>query len=439
MMGSATTTSESGSELAPTARGARATLAASTRDGCAWSVMVATGQDNFVVLAVALGFGDVLSGLVASIPLLLGAVLQLSTPYAVRRLGSHKKWILVLASLQALSFVPLVIAAALGSMHPAVLFAVTAIYWFAGIGGGAAWHTFMSQAVPTSVRTKFFATRSRWMNFALVLATLANGWILEFGRTHGQVLLTLAVLLGIAAVARGLSAAYLAMQTEREAMPPDYRILTLREFLGRIRQRGGGRVMLYILAVQFGLTISTPFIQPFLLEQLKLKDNFTWYGVLMAALLVGKIAALPLWAKWVQTLGRGDQHLGISRILLISGLLIIPIPGLWLIGANLWFAVAVQLFTGFALAGYELASFLRLFQSVQNHERTSVITWYFLVSHVVLLLGSLLGAKLLEYGLETKWGYALVFGAAMLARFMTIPILIGVVRDSRMPSQTTSA
>ena len=78
-------------------------------DAVAASVMVGTGETYIAAFALALGLGDIVAGIVASGPLLAGAFLQLVSPYAIRRLGSHRRWVVLTAGLQAASFIPLVV------------------------------------------------------------------------------------------------------------------------------------------------------------------------------------------------------------------------------------------------------------------------------------------------------------------------------------------
>ena len=49
----------------------------------AFSVMVGCGETYFAAFALALGFGPVASGMVATLPVLVGAVIQLAAPLAV--------------------------------------------------------------------------------------------------------------------------------------------------------------------------------------------------------------------------------------------------------------------------------------------------------------------------------------------------------------------
>ena len=101
-------------------------------DGIAWSIMTGAGEWQFVLFALALGLGEVVSGLVATIPVFAGAILQLVTPWGVRRTGSVRRWVWVCAAVQAVSIVPLVIGALTGGMPAWVLYVVIAVYWGSG-------------------------------------------------------------------------------------------------------------------------------------------------------------------------------------------------------------------------------------------------------------------------------------------------------------------
>jgi len=89
----------------------RADLSAMVWDGVAFGAMVGLGETYLPAFALALGHGAVTAGLVASLPMLCGALIQLVTPAAVGLLDSHRRWVVLCATLQALSFLPLVAGA----------------------------------------------------------------------------------------------------------------------------------------------------------------------------------------------------------------------------------------------------------------------------------------------------------------------------------------
>jgi hypothetical protein len=399
-----------------------------------WSL----GESNIAVFGVALGLGPAVVGLMDTVPRLCGSILQSVTPWAVMRLGSHQRWIVLAATTQALIFIPLALGAILGGMPTWVLFAVSAVYWAAAWSCGNAWTTFISTIVPRRVRPAFFSQRNRWLNFIVVAAMMASGVMLATGRAAGRELATFAVLFCIACGARLMSAMYLRRQTEPVPIPPGLRTVPLRELIGRYRRGPGGRLLIYRLAVEFALQVAAPFLTPFLLVERGLKENYTTFGVLIAAQIFAKAAIMPWW-------GRIAHVHGPRALLRLGGMAIIPVPLLWLFDDSVPYMLMVQLLTGAALGAYELASFLLVFDAVPERERTSVMSQYNVAQFTVTLLGSLLGAWLLRNALPVAdasavvdphaphtshaAGYVLVFSASCFFRLLTLGLL------GRVPQQ----
>src|SRR4249920_2779074 len=92
-------------------RSLRKNLRNSVSDGAAFSVMVGIGETYFPAFVLAMGMGEISAGLIASIPILVGAILQMVSPAAVVRLGSNRRWVVACVTVQAASFAPLVAAA----------------------------------------------------------------------------------------------------------------------------------------------------------------------------------------------------------------------------------------------------------------------------------------------------------------------------------------
>src|SRR5439155_14270570 len=96
----------------------REDLQASIGDAAAVSAMVGIGETYFAAFALALGAGETIAGLVATVPMLIGATLQLATPWFLSRASSYKRWVVRCASLQAAALLIMPIAAGqIGRAH----------------------------------------------------------------------------------------------------------------------------------------------------------------------------------------------------------------------------------------------------------------------------------------------------------------------------------
>ena len=402
---------------APLAREAavlRRDLAYVHADAIAASVMVGMGETYIAAFALALGLGDVVAGVVASGPLLAGAFLQLVSPYAIRRLGSHRRWVVLTAALQAASFVPLVIAAMTGHLTAFGLLAIATFYWATGMAAGPAWNTWVGTIVPRSVRARFFARRSRAGQAALLAGLLGGGAILHFGQSAGQKLLAFALLFALAGVARAISAWLLAHQSEPD--PLVLRVTSGLDLAPPAPTLGNRRLLAYLLAVQTGVHIAAPYFTPYMLGARALGLTYAEYMTLIAASFLSKIFALP----W---LGHYSAKYGARRLLRLAGVAVVPLPALWTFSSDYGVLLGIQLVSGIAWGAHELATFLLFFDAIRPEERTRLLTWFNLASATAMVTGAALGGWFLTAQGADLPGYATLFWISAGARALTLPLL----------------
>lgn len=392
-------------------RSLRKNLRNSVSDGAAFSVMVGMGETYFPAFVLALGLGEIASGLIASIPILIGAILQMVSPAGIGRLGSNRRWVVACVIVQALSFLPLSVAALWGSIPVIGVFAVVSLYWGAGLGAGPAWNTWMETVVPFRVRAPFFAMRTRFGQAGTLLGFLAGGAALQYGKHAGRLLEAFAAIFAISLVCRFCSARFLSRQTESATVQNHQRNVTLPELWQRIRSGSGERLLLYFLAVQLAVQISGPYFSPFMLGQLRI--SYLDYVGLLATSFVAKIVMLP-------ACGRFAARFGVRRLLWVGGIGIMPCSGLWLYAHGYWQLVAIQFFAGAVWAAYELAMFLAFFEAAPREERTSILTLFNLGNAVALVIGALFGGAVLKVLGQSRETYLVLFAISSFARAATL-------------------
>jgi MFS family permease len=388
------------------------------------SVMVGTGETYLAAFALALGLGDVVSGFIATGPLLAGAVLQLVSPAGVRQLGSHRRWVVLCAVLQALSFVPLVCAALVGKLPAAGLLAIATFYWAGSMATGAAWNTWVGTLVPKSLRSRFFARRSRIGQVAVLAGVLGGGAILHVGEESDRHLLAFAALFAIAGTARGISAWLLAHQSEPDPLV-EADLVPGAPPLGRIP--GVRRLLAYLLTLQVGVQISAPYFTPYMIGGAALQLSYAAYMGLIAAAFLSKILALP-------ALGHFAARNGARRLLRFAGMSVVPLPALWTLSHDYRALLAIQLLSGVAWGAHELATFLLFFDAIRPEERTQLLTRYNLANAFAMVTGTSLGAVLLRHFGIDFGGYAVLFWISATARFATLPLLLWLP-DARVSAE----
>jgi len=386
-------------------------LRSSVGDATGCGVMVGTGETYLPAFVLAAGLGEVIAGLVTSIPQLAGGITQLIAPRGVRLLGSHRRWVMSCATLQALSFVPLVIAALYGGVTAALAMGVATLYWSTGLASSPPWNTWMGTIVPKHVRPRYFACRTRIQQAAVMTGFLLSGVAIQYGATPTNALFGFALLFSVAVACRLISATYLGRTSEPQPMPTNIKHVALPVLFRRFCRGAEAQRLLYISFVQGAAYFAGPYYAPYLLRVLHF--SFFEYAALIAAAYLAKVISLSLW-------GSVAARLGVRRLLWIGGIGIVPVAGAWMLSGNFWFLIFIQLLSGTAWAAYELAVFLIYFNSIRADERTSVLAFFNLSTTAAMVVGSLLGgAVLLTFG-PTRLVYYSLFGGSSLLRVGTL-------------------
>lgn len=443
------------------ARALRANLRHCLIDGFAYCLMLGFAEMYLAKFVHALGLGPLAVGLIATVPMLLGAASGIPGAWILRRLNSFSRFVGGMAALQALALVPL---AGLAFAGPAIagplreagmlwiltilVFLLTTIYFCGSLGGGPAWITVTGHLFPARIRSNYFAMRSRLLQGATF------GGLIGFGVIAGEmdrlfagsawlrgsgmdpVLVACGVSFLLAGAARGVSAWHLSRYSEPRDTPREQRVVGLGDFLGRFSRGNDGRFILYALSGGMALQIAQPYANPFMLEVLRPTDTFhgwvvsilggqTPYTMLLASVYLGRVLVLP-WA------GRLANRLGARRLLWVGGIALSPLALIWIVTDNFGALLLAQFATGMALAVWELGLFLMNYESIAPAERTAMITYYTLSNEAGKTGGSLVGGGLLGLAGKDWNAYALVFCVSAVARLGTL-LLLARVGTPRLP------
>jgi MFS family permease len=398
----------------------RRDLAACTGDGATYCLMVGACEGNYGALVLALGKGTVLSGLVGTVPNLLGSLLQLASPAGLRRIGSPRRWIQGCATLQSASLLAMSAGAWHGSMPTWLIFGCIALYWASALGAGPAWNTWVARLFPPRLRTPYFAARSRLCNILQLLSMLAAGWILRQGEADGWALRAFAVVLAAAAAARLSSIPFLQRQGDVRLAPEDVVHVPWRSLPSRM-VRGDLRVMLFLICLQGALQTGGPFITPWLRDQLGM--DMWRFTVCVAMVFVARSLAMPIAGRLIQRVG-ASRAMSLGALGAAVAMLLLPAS------EHLAWILLVQTIAGASLACVDLAGFLLMLETIGHRERTALMSAYMMLTCLAQMCGSLLGAGLLGLMGPSSAAYATIFLLSGVLR-----VLVLLVRPARAPLQ----
>lgn len=417
----------------------RSNLRASIADGATFGVMVGAGESYLAAFALAIGLGEISAGLVSSVPLLAGGILQLISLRAVHWFGSEKRWVVLCAALQGMSFVPLVYAALYGSLALVPLLVIASLYWSGGLASGPAWNTWMESIVPGRIRPRYFSLRTRISQSCTLVGLVGGGLTLHWADSQGHPLVGFACIFAAAGLFRMWSVSWLIRHHQDPAIrqPRESRHrTTLSPVFDGARTRVDGartqgaaaaqpprspgitpiRLLTYLVAVQGMVQISGPYFSPYLLKQLHF--SYSQFVTLLAIGFLSKVIALSWWTKLTH---RG----GATRLLWIGGIGIVPLSALWIISDNIYQLAMVQIVSGIMWAAYELGFFLMFFETLPIQQRTRMLTYYNLANMMALCAGAFVGAGLLQLLDGGQSAYWVLFGLSSIGRLLALALLFG--------------
>lgn len=386
---------------------ARRDLRAIYAEGVAFSVMVGVGESYLPAFVLAIGMGEVASGLIATIPLLAGGILQITAPYGVRLLGSHRRWSVACAATQATAFVPLVLGAWRGSVSGFLVFSLATLYWASGMAVGPVWNVWVEKLVPRRVRRRYFARRTSAAQLGVLAGLLAGGLALHRAALAHEPLAGFVALFAIAAASRYASALLLGTQSKSDLVPAEEHPLATLKLMTRVPRGGGAALLVYMLALTVTVTIASPFFTAYMLRQLGL--SYAAYMILIGTSLAAKSVALS-------ALGRFGGRLSLTFLLRTAWIGIAAVPALWLVSSSTAYLLGLQVLAGASWAAHEYITFLLLFELIRHEKRLKVLTAYNLGNAVATAGGSLLGGLMFTTFGGGATGYHTIFAVSTILR-----------------------
>lgn len=380
------------------------------------SLMVGVGESYLVAFAVKSGVGEVLSGLLATIPLLVGAVLQLTTPFAVQIFKSHKKWVMWNQLLQVLIFIPLIYFTVFGKINFITMLFISSIYWACQFSISPAWNFWFSQLIDSNISTKFFSIRTRIMQIGIFLGIVAGGLLLRLNESKSHPQKAFLFLFIFALASRMISYILLKkISYEQEwssiERKPNY-IQSIKVFFDNSDYK---KFFSFLFVFFLVVHISAPFVGPFFL--VKLKMSYLEFMFSIASLFVAKIICIPFVNKLI-------HKYGVYKVFLLGAAGVSPLPALWAFNHDIWFVCTLQAVSGALWACFEVSIAIIFFNKIANHEKTQILTLYNLFFAASIVIGSTFGGKLLHQFSESIVGYHFIFIFGSTLRCLSVIFLI---------------
>lgn len=362
------------------------TLRSVLREGASSSVMAAIGDTYFTAYALLFKATAPQVAFLAAAPVLLGSVAQLLSAWIGSRIGRHRTIILTGVGLQAASWLPIIWLPYLFPAHAvSVLIASIVLYYLGTNLATPLWNSLLGDVVPEDSRGRFFARRACLMNTATFLALSGAGFVMHLWEVHELARLGFLAVFSVAMVARVYSLYQVSRIDEPSPVRPEEKRVSRAELLHDLTGSNFARFSVFMALINFSAGIAGPFFAMYLLHDLHL--SYLQFTAISAAFVLPQVFALPIW-------GRAADAFGNRPVLAVTAFIIPVLPALWVVSADFWFILSIQLVGGVAWAGFNLSAGNFIYDTVPRPKRPVYGAISNTLGNAGLFLGAMLGGYL---------------------------------------------
>lgn len=402
----------------------------SVLDGSAWAAMTGLTQNYMTPFALRMNATNSQIGLLASIPALLTALAQLFSPTLLKKAGSRKGLILPMVFLNGMMFVPIMLVP--------YIFKSEQVWWLlvfmtiSGVAGAVAnpaWGSMMADLVPTRLRGRYFGDRGMINVFTtLVFSFIASGILTAFEGT--DIFTGFVVIFSAALGFRMLSMFFLSRQYEPAQKPANGDNPGMAALIKQVGTSSLGRFILYIVLIDFCVSISGPYFAVYMLDEL----NFSYisYTLVICASALANMIFLRYW-------GRRADSAGNLKIIKITSILMPIVPILWLGSTNVVYLMAANMFSGFVWAGYSLSSVNYVYDASEPSIRHKQLAVFNSLDGFAICIGFLIGGVIVDR-LPVIFGYHFrsIFALSGILRGIVVLLLLHrLVEVRHVPAVST--
>lgn len=358
----------------------------SVKDGVFVSMMNGFTLEYFTPFLLLLGGTVRHVGILSALPHLFASIIQLKSPDIADKLRSRKKVVSIFILLQAVMLLPMVVTFSLGERRVAVFIAVVTLFTSFGAFIMPAWGSLMADLVAEDKRGEYFGWRNKTLGFITIASSFGAGFVLHQAERI-NIFWGFAVIFGLAFVFRLVSWFYLNKMHEPPLIRKQSDYFSIVDFISRFNTSNFARFVVFVSVTKFSVNIASPFFVVFMLRDLGF-GYLTYTTITLAA----SVTSMFVIQRW----GAHSDKIGNLKVLRITSYLVSFVPLFWLINQNPVFLFFVQVFSGFAWAGFNLSASNFIYDASTPGKRARCIAYFNAFTGISLCLGALLGGWLAQ-------------------------------------------
>ncbi len=409
----------------------RKSLSLAIAEGAFATVFLSLTTPFLVAFAVTLGANNFQLGLMVAFLALFSLLGQIPSALLVERKGRRKLIAVVSSAASKFSWlgIALIPLFFLQDWFFFLLLFVVVYAFFLSVMSPA-WSSWMGDLVEVNSRGKYFGKRNYAMGLASLFSLLLGAlFVAVFSRDPlwgFQLLFLIAIAFAVAAVLL-VSSIY-----EPPAIKPLKWESLKTSFRALLRKRNFKWFVVFFLLWNFGLGISSPFWDAFILKNLAAEAY--WVPLAAFSLGLGSVFSLKHWGPLADKYGN-------RAILIICAAGISFVPLAWLFVTRPWHAVAINLLAGVFWGGFTLSAFTYQLDIVPGERKPRFLALLGTIVGVPLVFAPAIGGMLAEFFSGAAFFFVedlkFVFLLSAVFRFSSLLALKGIdePRTRRVPSK----
>ncbi len=375
----------------------RRSLYYSILDGLFAAMMMGVSESYLIPYGIALGASAHQIMYLASIPMLVGTVLQTYSAKLTQSIGSRLKLINIVVFLHAVSWLPVILIPYIFRSHPQwmpwMLLVAATLLTSCFAFSGPAWQSLMSDYIPVKKRGKYFGWRNRLQGILTVAIAIGAGLTLHyFGKEN---ITGFTLIFVFAMTCRFYSWICLTKMKEpfRHSSHDEY--FSFIDFLKQFRPgpavtaqaHNFARFVSFAALMSLCVNISGPLLAFFILKDLGY--SYASYMVIVTTAALSGFLFQEFWGKF------GDLD-GNMKTLHIAGWGIALVPILWMVSRHLGYLFVVQVIAGCFWGGFNLLMTNFVLEALPPPLRIRGTSYFNVVTSAAILAGSAVGGFLFE-------------------------------------------
>ncbi len=409
-------------------RDIRSGLVYSTWDGVLWAIMFGVAENYLVPFALLFTSNAFQLSLLQATAFLSTSIGQVLGAHILRKMPSRKILPVWGVRTQAACWL-FIFALAAWTGNAWYIIAFYFISLFIPNLGSPGWLSWMNDLIPSHIRGEYWGKRNRLVGITQLISMGLAGLSLHLAKRWDLEMLTFGVLFGLGFLSRFIGSFAIVRQHEpaghhqnNSATP------TFLSFVKTLPISNFGRFALFNFCMAFAINIMEPIINIYALQSLHF--GYVEFSVLTTIRMLISFWAMAYW-------GPLSDRYGNYQILRATTIALPLISLAWFVVKDFYVLVLVQGFSGFILAGMNLAIQNYQFDSVKRHEITKTTAYFNMFNNLFAFSGAVVGGALTRFTphLSLPWfapgNYELIFLLSGILRVATLVIFHARFREVR--------